>query len=129
MENLKKKKKSTKIIFGKHGNLRQEVLQYERPLLPFQNTKMLLSVIQWRRKVRFGREANGRRRGRLLPHAQHEGPPRAREERVLDTSRIILVSEKLQAFYVRGNHEERCRLFFGLKDNIQWNLFVWMVFT
>ena len=41
-----------------------------------------------------------------------EGPPRAREKGVLDAGRIGLVSEKLQAFYVRGNLEERWGFFF-----------------
>ena len=31
---------------------------------------------------------NGRRRDRVLLHAQREGPPRAREEGVLDAGRI-----------------------------------------
>ena len=61
---------------------------------------------------------NGRRRSRLLIHAQREGLPRAREWGVLDAGEIRLVPEKLQAFYVRGNHEVGCRSFFlyVLKD-------------
>ena len=43
---------------------------------------------------------NGRRRARILLHAQREGPPRAKEEAVLGAGRIGIVSEKLQASYV-----------------------------
>ena len=49
---------------------------------------------------------NGRRRVRLLLHAQHEGPPGAKDERLLHAGRIMLVSDNLQAFYVRGNHRD-----------------------
>ena len=52
---------------------------------------------------------NGRWRARLLLHAQREGPPRAREEGVLDAGRFILASKKLQAFFVRGNHDQMTR--------------------
>ena len=40
-------------------------------------------------------------------HAQREGLPRAREEGVLDASRIRLVSEELQAFYVYDGITQR----------------------
>ena len=49
---------------------------------------------------------NWRRRARLLLHAQLEGPPKTREEEVLDAGRIRLILEKLQAFYARGYHED-----------------------
>ena len=55
---------------------------------------------------------NGRRRARLCLRGQREGPPRATQQGVLDAGRIRLVSEKLQAFYARGNHGERGRFFF-----------------
>ena len=65
----------------------------------------IISFVRRRRKVWIGRVAKrGPAGSRLLLHANREGPPRAGEEGVLDAGRIRLVSEKLQAFYVRGNH-------------------------
>ena len=47
----------------------------------------------------------GCRRACLWLHAQRKGLPRAQEDGMLDAGRSILVSEKLQAFYIRGSHE------------------------
>lgn len=58
----------------------------------------------------------------FLPRVQRDGPPTAREEKVLSPGRNILVPEKLQAFYstcVRGNIEERCRVFLGEGTRMQ----------
>ena len=51
--------------------------------------------------------------------AQREGPPRAREEGMLDAGRIRFVLGKLQAFYeyIRGNHD-RSRFSFCLKEDM-----------
>ena len=50
--------------------------------------------------------------------ATPRAPKSQRGKKVFDASRIVIVSRKLQAFYVpyvqyiRGNHEARCRCFF-----------------
>ena len=81
---------------------------YENVIICLSDGGAKYGLAEWR---------NGRRRTRLLLYGQLEGPPRAGEEGVLDTGRIILVSEKLQAFNVRGNHDERCR-FFNMKARV-----------
>ena len=55
---------------------------------------------------------NGRRWARRFLRAQRKGPPGDREEGALDAGQIGLVLDKLQAFYLRGNREDRIRFVF-----------------
>ena len=67
---------------------------------PFKIRKCYHLLSDGGEKHGFAEWRNGRRRARILLHAQREGPPRAKEEAVLGAGRIGIVSEKLQASYV-----------------------------
>ena len=89
----------------------QKASMYARLLLPFQIHKCFHLLSNGSEKYGLPEWRNGRRWVRLLLRAQREGPPRTREEEMLDAGRIRLVSEKLQAFYVQGNHLEMTTFF------------------
>ena len=76
-----------------------------RLLLSFQNATIFSAVIRSQRIVRFGRAAKSPPPDSLL---SARATPRAsvgNGRRGIDASRAKLVSEKLQAFYVLGNHK------------------------